>query len=149
MFNPEEGYPRVVPELVYRDVAAALGWLTEVFGFREILRHTLDNGLVHHAQMDTGRGGLIMLTRAAGELRSPAGSGGVSTKVIAYVDDVDRHFAAVRDAGVETMHSPVDKPFGLRQYLVKDHEGHLWEFTQHVRDVPLQDWGAKLHAALT
>lgn len=152
MFNPDEGFPRVIPELVYQDVDAALGWLSRVFGFRELLRHPLGDGTVGHAQMDTGRGGLVMLTNAREGLRSPSGSPAGSTsgsgdahvaaKVIVYVDDVDSHFAAVAEAGVETLHKPVDKPWGLRQYLVKDHEGHMWEFTQHVRDIPPQDWGA-------
>jgi uncharacterized glyoxalase superfamily protein PhnB len=82
-----------------------------------------------------------MLTRANGELTQPDGS--VSQKIIVFVDDVDRHFAAVETAGVATTHRPADKPWGLRQYLVKDREGHLWEFSQHVRDVPARDWGAQ------
>jgi uncharacterized glyoxalase superfamily protein PhnB len=142
MYNPDDGFPRVVPELVYRDVAAALDWLSTVFGFRETLRHTLDNGQVSHADMDTGCGGVVMLTGAGGELGSPDG-GHVCTKVIVLVDDVDGHFAAVEAAGVEPLQRPTDKPWGLRQYLVKDREGHLWEFSQHVRDVPAQDWGAR------
>jgi uncharacterized glyoxalase superfamily protein PhnB len=144
MYNPDDGFPRVVPELVYQDVAAALDWLSKVFGFRETLRHTLDNGQVGHADMDTGSGGVVMLTSAGGELRSPADDGHVCQKVIVLVDDVDRHFAAVEEAGVETLHTPTDKPWGLRQYLVKDREGHLWEFSQHVRDVAAQDWGAEM-----
>jgi uncharacterized glyoxalase superfamily protein PhnB len=142
MYNPDDGYPRIVPELVYQDVAAALDWLSTVFGFRETLRHTLDDGRVSHADMDIGGGGVVMLTNVGGELRSPANDGHVCKKVIVFVDDVDRHFAAVEEAGVETLHEPTDKPWGLRQYLVKDCEGHLWEFSQHVRDVPAQEWGA-------
>ncbi len=142
MYNPDDGYPRIVPELVYQDVAAALDWLSTVFGFRETLRHTLGNGQVSHADMDIGGGGVVMLTSVGGELRSPANDGHVCKKVIVFVDDVDRHFAAVEEAGVETLHKPTDKPWGLRQYLVKDCEGHMWEFSQHVRDVPAQDWGA-------
>jgi len=141
MYNPDDGYPRVVPELVYSDVGAALDWLSTVFGFRETLRHTLDNGQVSHADMDTGCGGVVMLTRANGELTQPDGS--VCQKVIVFVDDVDGHYAAVERAGVDTVHRPTDKPWGLRQYLVKDREGHLWEFSQHVRDVPARDWGAQ------
>jgi uncharacterized glyoxalase superfamily protein PhnB len=148
MYNPDDGFPRVVPELVYQDVAAALNWLSRVFGFREILRHTLDNGQVGHADMDSGRGGVVMLTSARGELRSP-GDGHACKKVIVFVDDLDRHFAAVEEAGVETLHGPTDKPWGLRQYLVKDPEGHMWEFSQHMRDVSVQDWGAETRQPLT
>jgi len=144
MYNPDDGFPRVVPELVYQDVAAALDWLSKMFGFRETLRHTLDNGQVAHADMDTGSGGVVMLTSAGGELRSPGGDGHVCEKVIVFVEDIDRHFAAVDEAGVEALHRPADKPWGLRQYLVKDPEGHMWEFSQHVRDVPAQDWGAEM-----
>ena len=143
MYNPDDGFPRVVPELVYDDVAAALDWLSTVFGFRETLRHTLDNGQVSHADMDTGCGGVVMLTRVGGDLANPAADGHVCQKVIVFVDDVDGHFAAVERAGVGTVHRPTDKPWGLRQYLVKDREGHLWEFSQHVRDVPARDWGAQ------
>lgn len=144
MYNPDDGFPRVVPELMYQDVAAALGWLSRVFGFRETLRQTLDDGQVGHADMDTGSGGVVMLASAGGELRSPAGEDGhACTKVIVFVDDIDRHFAAVEKAGVETLHRPADKPWGLRQYLVKDPEGHMWEFSQHVRDVSAGDWGAQ------
>jgi PhnB protein len=141
MYNPDNGFPRVVPELVYRDVAAALDWLSTVFGFREVLRHTLENGRVGHADMDTGWGGVVMLTGAGGALTSPDGRP-VCTKVIVFVDDVDRHFAAVERSGVKTEHPPTTKPWGLRQYMVKDREGHLWEFSQHVRDVAAEDWGA-------
>lgn len=146
MFNPDDGYPRVVPELVYQDVAAALDWLSRVFGFREILRHPLPDGdgQVGHAQMDTGDGGIVMLTNAKGELRSPAEGAHVSVKVIAFTDDVDGHFAAALEAGARTLHKPMDKPWGLRQYLALDHEGHMWEFSQHVRDVPPQEWGAQM-----
>lgn len=146
MFNPAEGFPRVVPELVYQDVAGALDWLTRVFGFRETLRHILGDGQVGHAQMDTGDGGLVMLTRAAGDLGRPADAH-VCVKVIVYTGDVDRHFAAVEKSGAAALHKPVDKPWGLRQYLVRDHEGHMWEFTQHVRDVPPEDWGARVAGA--
>ena len=141
MYNPDNGFPRVVPELVYRDVAAALDWLSTVFGFREVLRHTLENGRVGHADMDTGWGGVVMLTGAGGALTSPDGRP-VCTKVIVFVDDVDRHFAAVERSGGRTEHPPTTKPWGLRQYMVKDREGHLWEFSQHVRDVAAEDWGA-------
>lgn len=144
MYNPDDGFPRVVPELVYQDVAAALDWLSKVFGFRETLRHTLDNGQVSHADMETGSGGVVMLACAGGKSRSPGDDGHVCKKVIVFVDDLDRHFAGVQEAGVETLHRPTDKPWGLRQYLVQDPEGHMWEFSQHLRDVPARDWGAEM-----
>jgi uncharacterized glyoxalase superfamily protein PhnB len=143
MYNPADGFPRVVPELVYEDVAAAAGWLVEIFGFEEILRHTLDSGQVGHADLATGGGGVVMLTCGGRELTSPAEEH-VCQKLVVFVDDVDEHFATVEDAGVKVVHPPVDKPWGLRQYLVKDPAGHLWEFSQHVRSVAPEEWGAQV-----
>lgn len=45
-YNPREGYPRVVPVLTYEDVAAAIGWLSRAFCFREVLRWTDPAGVV-------------------------------------------------------------------------------------------------------
>ncbi|RJL27225.1 VOC family protein [Bailinhaonella thermotolerans] len=143
MYDPERGFPRVVVELVYDDVAAAAEWLCRVFGFRETLRQTRPDGVVGHVDLDTG-GGVVMLSSAGGGLAPPGRDGPVSARMIVYVDDVDRHFKQAVAAGAEPAHEPVDKPWGLRQYLVRDPEGHVWEFTRHVRDVPPEDWGAEL-----
>ena len=35
-------------------------------------------------------------------------------------------------------------PFGVRQYTVKDIGGHWWTFSQNIRDVAPDEWGAKL-----
>ena len=31
-----------------------------------------------------------------------------------------------------------------RQYTAEDPEGHLWEYSQHIRDVDPAEWGATL-----
>jgi uncharacterized glyoxalase superfamily protein PhnB len=58
------------------------------------------------------------------------------------VDDVDAHFERARVAGAEILAGPEDKPWGLRQYVAEDPEGHRWEFSQHVREVRPEDCGA-------
>jgi uncharacterized glyoxalase superfamily protein PhnB len=142
VYNPAEGFPGVVPELVYEDVALASEWLSQTFGFREILRQTLDDGVVTHAEMDTGSG-IVMLAVARDGKLSPRDDH-VCKQVIVFVPDVDRHFADAERADAHVIDQPTDKPWGLRQYLVRDLEGHLWEFSQHLRDVPPQEWGAQL-----
>ena len=37
---------------------------------------------------------------------------------------------------------PADKPYGQRQYTVEDLEGHRWSFSEQVRDVLPEEWGA-------
>jgi uncharacterized glyoxalase superfamily protein PhnB len=42
--------------------------------------------------------------------------------------------------------APHDTPFGERQYVADDPEGHRWTFSQHVADVPPERWGGRLAA---
>jgi hypothetical protein len=36
-----------------------------------------------------------------------------------------------------------DRPWGVRQAIVADPGGHIWELSQHLHDVPLSAWGAE------
>ncbi|MFH9616998.1 VOC family protein [Streptomyces pratensis] len=138
MYDPEKGFPRVVVELAYADPDRAVEWLVEVFGFRLLLRQPV-SGTIHHADLDTG-GGIVMV-RGADE-RFTCTDGHTCKQTIVWVPDVDKHCELSTAAGAQPLHPPVDKPWGLRQYLVRDIEGHLWEFTQHMRDVAPEEWGA-------
>jgi len=140
VYDPSSGYPGVVVELVYQDVTRSLEWLEQVFGLRPVLWQPADGDLVH-AEVETELGGVVMLRKASGDAPAPCRSSACK-QVLAWVSDVDDHHARVVARGAEVVHGPVTKPFGLRQYLVRDREGHLWEFTQHVRDMPPAEWGA-------
>lgn len=140
MYDPARGFPHVVVELAYADPEGAIEWLVRVFGFRLILRQP-ECGAVRHADLDVG-GGIVMV-RPAGERNGGSCGGGHTCKqIIVWVPDVDEHFAGSVAAGAQIVQAVTDKPWGLRQYLVHDLEGHLWEFTQHLRDVPPGEWGA-------
>lgn len=145
LYNPAAGFPRVVVELAYTDVPTAINWLTRVFGFRELLRQTVDD-TVHHADLDTG-GGIVMLAQAGDRLTVPAFGEPAAAQLIVWVDNIDEHYARSLSAGAHLLHEPTNKPWGLRQYLARDYENHLWEFTQHVRDVPAAEWGATIPAS--
>lgn len=72
-YNRREGYPRVVPVLVDEDVAAAIGWLSSAFGFREVLRWTDPTGVVRVAEMKSDNGAVMLEAPErghAGEARS-------------------------------------------------------------------------------
>lgn len=43
-YDPERGYPRVVPYVLYADPAAAVRWLGEVLGLREALWVPMPDG---------------------------------------------------------------------------------------------------------
>jgi len=129
----------IVPLLIYEDVGKAIDWLGGAFGFAERLRAER-NGVVGHAQLVVAEGA-IMLGRQAGEYRAPR-SGEVHQYLVVHVEDVDRHFERAKRFGARILEPPNDKPFGERQYTAEDPEGHRWTFSQHVADVPPQQWGA-------
>nr|3ITW_A Chain A, Protein tioX [Micromonospora sp. ML1]3ITW_B Chain B, Protein tioX [Micromonospora sp. ML1] len=130
----------MVVELAYTDPDRAVDWLVRVFGFRLLLRQPAI-GTIRHADLDTG-GGIVMVRRTGEPYTVSCAGGHTCKQVIVWVSDVDEHFMRSTAAGADIVQPLQDKPWGLRQYLVRDLEGHLWEFTRHLRDVPPREWGA-------
>jgi len=132
----------VVPVLVYEDVAQALDFLCNVFGFSERLRASGPGGSVSHAQLVIGDGA-AMIGRQGAEFRPPR-AGEVSQYVIVHVEDVDAHYQRALERGAKIVQPPGDRPFGERQYTAEDPGGHRWTFSQSVADVAPEQWGAVL-----
>ncbi len=135
--NPPPGYTRVAPYLLYEDAAAALDWLAKAFGFRERFRHPVD-GTIDHAEMELD-GGLIMLATPGPEYRSPRRLGQTTVVIHVYVDDARAHFERAREAGAAIDREPAETPYGTIQYAARDPEGHLWLFSEQVRE-PEAEW---------
>jgi uncharacterized glyoxalase superfamily protein PhnB len=125
---PPHGSPRIVPQLTYEDVPAAVDWLSAAFGFREIkhMRMTTPDGSVH-AEIEFG-GGLVLLGTPSVHGQSP--KVGVSSMLVVYVADVDGHCARARSAGATIVLEPEDQFYGDRRYQAADPEGHQWAFHQ-------------------
>ena len=131
----------MVPILVYEDVAKAIDWLCDTFGFTERLRAEGPGGSVAHAQLAIAEGA-VMLGRQGGEFRPPRPNE-VTQYVHVHVENVDEHFERARQRGARILKSPADMPFGERQYTVVDPWGHRWTFSQSIADVAPEAWGAR------
>ena len=119
----------IFPILRYTDARAAIRWLCEAFGFREIFSVPETGQFVRHAQLSLGTS-LIMLGSCRDDeagVKSPRTLGAVTQAVYVYVPDVDAHFDRARLAGVEVTSPPKDTGFS-REYHVRDLEGHIWTF---------------------
>ena len=136
--NPPENMPRITPYLLYEDVAKALGWLSQAFGFRERMRLPGPDGTVSHAEIEL-EDGVVMLGCLGADYRNPNRLGGVTQSIYVYVDDVDKHFERAKRAGAVILAEPADQFYGDRRYGAEDPEGHHWYFAQHVRDVAPED----------
>jgi PhnB protein len=136
--NPPPGYTRIAPYLLYEDAAAALDWLAKAFGFRERFRHALEDGRVDHAELEFA-GGLIMLATPATDHRSPRRLRETTVVIHVYVDEIQAHCQRAKEAGAKIERQPTEKPYGTIQYAAEDPEGHVWLFSEQVRE-PEPEW---------
>jgi uncharacterized glyoxalase superfamily protein PhnB len=119
----------IFPILRYTDARAAIRWLCEAFGFREIFSVPETGQFVRHAQLSLGTSLIILGSCRNDEagVKSPRTLGAVTQALYVYVPDVDAHFDRARLAGVEITTPPQDTGFS-REYHVRDLEGHIWTF---------------------
>ena len=125
----------IIPVLAYDDVEKAIDWLCTVFGFTE--RWRAGN---HRAQLNFGNG-TIVVTAYSG-IREPGT--GQSHSLMVRVENVDSHYENARKHGALILHLPAEFPYGEKQYSVQDIGGHVWMFTESVKDVDVEDWGGSL-----
>jgi uncharacterized glyoxalase superfamily protein PhnB len=126
----------VIPELAYPDVAEAVAWLCEAFGFTVRLR--IAN---HRAQLNVGDGAIVVTQSRvrAGEGQGEAAD--TAHAVMVRVEDVHRHHEQAKAHGARVLGEPADYPYGERQYTVADPGGHYWTFSQSIEDIDPESWG--------
>jgi uncharacterized glyoxalase superfamily protein PhnB len=131
---------KATPMVSYEDVAAAIDWLAEAFGFHESgQRYTDADGRVTHAELELG-GATVVLGWPGSDYHSPTHHAAeceharrwlatpwVIDGVHVTVDDVDAHYERARAAGATILRELEDLPFG-RLYSAADLEGHRWMF---------------------
>jgi len=123
----------LVPLIRYRDVAAAVDWLSNAFGFEKRSVITDPDGTVAYAELSYGRG--IVMLGPVGEsvldslMRQPDELGGMGTQsVYVAVDDVENHFNRARNSGADIVLEFGSDEAGDRAYAARDPEGHVWNF---------------------
>lgn len=116
----------ITASVSYDDLGRAIGWLTEVLGFRAAAIYDEPDGTVVHAEMVWERGFLFLGARApAGEPWHDVGLASVALNT----DDpetVDRYYERAVAAGAEIVRPLYDAPYGSHQFDLRDPEGNLW-----------------------
>lgn len=120
---------RLVPILVYEDIAAAHEFLVGIFGFNEGVLNRDADGRPTHAEVSIGEQ-TIWLHRVSPDfgLVSPRTHGASTGMIAVMVDDIEDHYARVQQADVVVEFPPTDQPYGVREYGVRGPEGELWSF---------------------
>jgi uncharacterized glyoxalase superfamily protein PhnB len=142
-----EGWPRISSGVYYRDASKMIDWLCDAFGFDVRLKVEGDNGRIEHSELTFGDGVIMVGQETSGpnvrfgvERLSPLSVHGANTQgLMVYVDDVDAHCAKATAAGAKIVDAPALHDYGEdywadRSYGAADPEGHLWWFTQRVRN---------------
>jgi PhnB protein len=121
------GAAALVPYITVRGAAAAIDWYRRVFGARELVRYTADDGVIGHAQLAIGAAQLMLSDEHLeyGAV-SPDHLGGTTFALNLDVPDVDAAFGRAVAAGAVVRREPADQPYGERSCQFVDPWGHRW-----------------------
>jgi uncharacterized glyoxalase superfamily protein PhnB len=119
---------QVTPYLLYEDGEAAIEFLADAFGFREVER-TIGGAGGLHVELEVPGGGRIYVGQPPKGFQNPSEVGRTSL-VFVVLDEVDEHYERAREAGAEIMEELADQPTGHRRYGCRDPQGHEWFFAQ-------------------
>lgn len=150
MYDPTRGFPKVVPYLRYLDPEVGIRWFTEVLGATEVLRLTINDGRVGHAEFTIGSSviSLGLAMTPPGPIDSEESRLTLRQMTLVFVEDLDVEVERAKICGGFVVEPATGQPWGLRQAVVRDPEGYAWELSTHVRDVDPSEWGAVLMGAL-
>ncbi|MEX2317826.1 MAG: VOC family protein [Pirellulales bacterium] len=129
--RPKDTTATIIPCLLYRDAAAAMAWLCDVFGFEKLAAYEGKDGTIMHAELRFGNG-MIMLgsgtETAYGKLiKRPEQIGGYETQApYVIVEDADVVYQRAKAAGAEIVIDIKTEDYGGRGFTCRDLEGHLW-----------------------
>ena len=146
MKPPPKDWPRMCAGVYCKNAARMIDWYCDAFGFELRLKVEGDNGRIEHSELTYG-GGMIMVgeeregaaQKFETDARSPLSVRANTQSLMVFVDDADAHCKQARAAGARVVAEPAVHDYGEdywadRSYGAIDPEGHLWWFTQRVRD---------------
>ena len=123
----------VIPTVRYRDVPAAIAWLSDAFGFAQHRLLKDEEGVLRYAELTFGTG-MIMVGPVDEDslgkfMVQPDEAGGVETQICyLHVEDARAHCARAAAAGARIVLDITDEANGGRGYTARDLEGHIWNF---------------------
>lgn len=111
---------RVVANIEVADVTRARAFYHDVLGLELLMDHGWIRTYGSQSEMT------IQVSFA-----TEGGSGAPVPDLSIEVDDVDEAHRRMRDAGFSIEHGPVDEPWGVRRFFVRDPYGKLVNILAH------------------
>ena len=123
----------IIPCMGYRNAAAAIEWLCNVFGFEKHAVYPGEGGTIMHAELSFGNGmimcGSIKDTPFWRYIKQPDEIGGCETQTACViVNDADAVYQRAKAAGAEILVEIKTEDYGGRGFTCRDLEGHIWNF---------------------
>lgn len=135
-------HPSISSSLFYQNPKAAIEFLRDAFGFELTFLLEDENGNLAHSQMSWGDGMIMVGTEWSDNHKSPKSIGGKCTQTchIQMNEGIDAHCETARKAGAEIIQEPETQFYGDRTYRARDPEGHIWTFSQTVKEMTPDEW---------
>ncbi|HUI40963.1 MAG TPA: VOC family protein [Terriglobia bacterium] len=136
-----EGYLTVAPHLTIKGAAAAIDFYKKAFGAAEVMRLTMPDGTLGHAEIKIGDS-VIMLSDEFPDYGNlgPQSVGGSPVRIHLYVEDVDALAAQAAAAGATITNPAADRDYGERSAVLTDPFGHLWAISTHLEDMTFEQY---------
>lgn len=108
----------IAPVFQVANIDDALSYYADVLGFSEDFR--VDG----NAGVKLGKVKVHLSKHGSGDYAKPIGGG------VAYIfcDEVDDYFAAISERGAKVKYPPQTTPYGMREFMVADLDGHHLAF---------------------
>ncbi|MGX1743000.1 VOC family protein [Bosea sp. NPDC055353] len=125
--------PMIIISLRYADAPRMYDWLIEAFGFEKHAAYYSEDGrTLLHGELRMGSS-FVMLGSSEGNefgklVSRPVELGGTTASPYIATDDIDARCERARKAGAQICMEPTDQPYGSRDFICKDPEGHVWCF---------------------
>jgi PhnB protein len=143
-----EGYQPISPSLAFPDAPQAIAFYTRAFGATEIMRLTMPDGSIGHAEIDVAGGRIMLAAENPRFNASPATLGGTSIVLHIYVPDVDAFVERAVAAGATVVIPVEDQFYGDRSGRLRDPFGYLWIVATHKEDVSAAEMQRRLDAMM-
>ena len=123
----------IIPCIRYRDAPRMIEWLCDTFGFKKQMVIENEDGTIAHSQLTRGTG-MIMVgsalkteTQWGKQIAQPEEIGKRETQSpYMVVAEIDALYERAKAAGAEIVMEIADQPYGSRDFICRDPEGHLW-----------------------
>lgn len=121
--------------LACKDLEKAVEFYKEMLGFRVVKEESSDEFVaLEFAENSIMLEKDELLKEALPKLKEEVENNqyGVGATIFIHVDDADRRYRDIKAKGVEIFSEIATKPWGAREFVIKDPEGYLLNVHAHI-----------------